>query len=89
MKEAKVTNISFYNYGTPSLSVQVQDGDGHISTFSIKDADLSQVLALVWQMIEKKKFEFAEQIMKLQTPVALQDLREFPETKTLDDEIPF
>lgn len=72
-KEAKIDSISLYNYGDPHLTVYVRSETGS-SHFTVKGEDFTEVMALLWEIIEKKKKVFAEEILSLATPVALQAL---------------
>jgi hypothetical protein len=68
---AKINNIYLYDYGKPQLSVGVSFGGGDSASFIIKDDDILAVMAVIWEIIERKKFEMAEKMTQLETPVAL------------------
>lgn len=79
---AKIQSIYFHNYSKPSMSVSISTGAGDSASFTIKDDDMDKMQALIWTIIERKKYEMAESIIHLETPVALQA----PESKTIEGE---
>lgn len=92
---AKINNIYFYDYGKPQMTVGVSFGGGDSASFTIKDDDILAVMALIWEIVERKKFEMSNKMMQLETPVALigHEKKTIDETpvirRDLDDDIPF
>ena len=89
-KEAKITNISMNGYysSTPAtINIQVMVGDNY-TTFALKGEEAQQMLALAWQLIEKKKHEMAEAMLNIQTPLLITAGAKLIEASD-EDKIPF
>lgn len=90
-KEARISSISFSSYPADTITVAITT-DGAYSSFAFKDAECQKILALVWELIQKRKGAFAEAILSIQTPVAIAagasgDMKLIEAEK--DDELPF
>jgi hypothetical protein len=86
---AKISNIYFHNYGSPSMSVTITTAEGN-STFTLKDDDLLQVQVAMWTIIERQKQKMAAAIMNIETPLLITAGSNIVEGTASDvDDIPF
>lgn len=91
MNNAKLSSFTINNwYGKPTGSGSISF-DGGSMTFHLDEPGIADVMALIFQLVLKKKEAIADSIMNLETPMLLTSDAQTIEGASLQppDDIPF
>lgn len=91
MKNAKLNSFTITGYyGKPSAHGSISF-DGGTMTLSFDDAEIADISALIFKIVQRKKEGIADQVMNLETPLLLTSGAQTIEGASLQppDDIPF